>query len=143
MGLKNVFSGEGADEHFGGYTKPYIEGWVNHHAYIAPTYKYVHDHFDLNLRFPFMSLNWLNTRKYFSSPEKYELRNIYRGIIPDSVITCPKQPPAFRQYWEKELKRCMPTYSGDPYLVLQMKVAEAWTRAIRERVGLIPGLDGA
>lgn len=127
-GLNIVFGGEGADEHFGGYPdRTYLGGWSSHISYILPTYNYIHNHFEIEVMFPFDELDWIETYPYFTKGKQL-LRDSYKNIIPDVALYREKKPPVFKQYWEKELKRLYPNYQGDPYLALQLIVAKIWVQ---------------
>jgi len=111
-GIENVYIGEGSDEHFGGYqNKGYLDAWVDHQVYVMPTYEVIHKTFGINLEVPFHQLNWEETKKWHSSPNKKLLVEAYRGLIPDNFLDTKKTPPAFSHYmqlWKSNISKFFP-----------------------------------
>jgi len=136
MGCNTVYTGEGADEVFGGYAdKSFLEGWAGQLTFVDYTYKIVHEAFKLKLVKPFYAIrpDEVFANGLFQPPDKALLREAYKGLIPEEVRIAPTQPPAFTQYmdvWERELKE---NYRGkDPVTpqgvkdALQVIATDAW-----------------
>lgn len=115
------YSGEGGDEHFGGYWyKPhqsYLQNWTTLYEWGLPAYQTVHKIFDLQFLTPFLNLDWRDTYNYYDYEQhKRYLKEAYRGVIPDFVLNR-KKNPASRNYWilwENELKSRFPNVSLNP-----------------------------
>lgn len=137
-GRKNVYIGEGSDEHFGGYdTKPYLNAWADHFVYIRQMYEEIHKKFELNVYFPFDELDWKETIKYYSPPNKYYLREVYSGILPNFIIEGRKKlAPAFSNYWQiwyRYVRKYFPGYQPeseeDIRKLMRYLAVKAWMEA--------------
>lgn len=112
---QTCYTGEGADEHFGGYWyKPksgYIEGWMGLFQWSLPTYQTIHNMLGLCLEVPYLNLDWRETYPYFDYEQhKIYLRQAYKGILPKFVLN-KKKRPANRNYhlfWKQELHNFFP-----------------------------------
>lgn len=113
-GVENIYIGEGADEHFGGYDrKPYLQAWGDHFTYIRQMFDEIHGKFDLNVHYPFDKLNWKDTIKYYTPPNKYYLREVYSEILPNFIVEGRRKiAPAFTNYWQMWFKYLRPRYSN-------------------------------
>ena len=114
-GIETVYIGEGLDEHFGGYwNKPelsYSASFADHYIWIVPTYKQIHEYLGLRVEIPYSSLDARQTIGYWDQKrEKQFLRDAYKGIIPDFVVTLKKNAgkPNWRLLWEYELSSEFP-----------------------------------
>lgn len=117
-GIKNVYVGEGADEHFGGYfTRSYLSAWVNQFTFVKSMYQKLHDIIGLNIHFPFHDIDWRKTFPYYSPPDKLHLVLAYKNIIPKFITEGrSKIAPAFSNYWQlwhKFLRQKYPNYKPD------------------------------
>lgn len=109
-GRQSCYIAEALDEHFGGYWyKPdlnYLESWADHFHFIRTTYKEIHKMFDLRCEIPFTYLDFHETLPYWDSGRgKEKLREIYKGIIPESARTKRKRSgaPRWRRLWDREI----------------------------------------
>jgi len=112
---KTCYTGEGCDEHFGGYyykpKKSYLEKWVDHFVYVLPTYNTVHTLFGLTLEQPFTRLDWTKSYLYFDHENmKTHLRKAYRNLLPKFVVERQKQRggPDYWKLWKRELRTFFP-----------------------------------
>lgn len=137
-GRKNIYIGEGADEHFGGYDqKSYLKAWGDHYTYIRDMFDEIHSKFDLITHYPFDELNWKDTIKYYTPPNKYYLRDAYSGILPNFIIEGRnKIAPAFTNYWQmwyKYIRPRFPHYKPDSVedirKLLRYLAVKAWQEA--------------
>jgi len=116
-GRLTCYTGEGCDEHFGGYwykpKKPYITHWTNFFTYVYSTYKTIYDYFGVRLVVPMHpdNLDWRLTYQYYDRERKKRfLREAYRDVLPDFVVNRKKLNGRFSYWvmWEKELKQYFP-----------------------------------
>lgn len=111
IGCKTVYVGEGLDEHFGGYWyKPELtpqEYWSGVSEYAIPTHQFMSVIYGLHLQIPFVKLPLEITLPFYDKKHrnKTNLRNIYRGIIPDCVIDSKKYPgrTPWLKIWKSEI----------------------------------------
>ena len=100
-GRKTIYIGEGSDEIFGGYyDKSYLQAWAGQLTYIIPTYRTIHNYYNLDLETPFLRLPWKGLLDLYTPPDKIFLKSAYKNILPDFVINAPVQPPGFCKYAE-------------------------------------------
>lgn len=115
-GRKTIYIGECSDEIFGGYTdRDYLEGWAGQLIYVYPTYKAIHEHYNLDLETPFLHLPWTSLMNLHEPPNKMFLRSAYKNVLPDFVIKTRGQAPGFCNYTE--------------FLNMQFRSDKPWTNA--------------
>jgi len=136
-GRRNVYVGEGSDEHFGGYeARDYLHAWASWLTYIEPTYITIHKHLGVGFEMPFADLDWKDTLPYYSPPRKQALREAYKGLIPKAFVERDGRPPAFVNYrslWDRDIKGHFPDYNPETIQdirnLLQSLATQAWVKA--------------
>lgn len=109
---ETVYTGEGMDEHFGGYwyreEQTYQENWSVVLEYSLPTHRQLAKRYDLRLETPFVRLPVEMTLPYYDKKNhnKELLRLIYQNIIPRHVIERKKQPgrTPWLHIWHTEIE---------------------------------------
>lgn len=111
-GMKNIYVGEGADEHFGGYVeKSYLNAWSDQYSYVKSTFINIHENIGLNIHFPYHELDWRKTFPLYSPPQKTYLLLAYKDILPKFLIESRvKMAPSFSNYWQLWYKFLKPRY---------------------------------
>lgn len=135
-GVKTAYSGEGSDQHFGGMVDPdYLRMWANFLVYTLPSWRNIHSMLGLDLRMPFVDLDWRWSMQFFKMPKKLFLRNAYSGLVPEFVMDQVKSAPAFTNYWQiwrKDLAQMLPNYNpssvDDIRKALQFLARDAWMK---------------
>ena len=134
----NIYLGEGADEHFGGYSdKPYLEAWADQFTFVRSTFQEMHDSLGLNVHFPFSNIDWRKTLPYYSPPNKFHLTLAYRAIIPSFIMESRnKIKPSFTNYWQLWYKFLKPKHTNyhpecleDIRKLLRYLAVSAWLEA--------------
>lgn len=137
QGVKNIYIGEGLDEHFSGYWyKPMAtpqEYWGGVLEWSLPIHRQLADLYDLKLHTPFIKLPLKDTINYWDQQlEKKALRKAYMGLIPECARTKKKQPGRidFLSIWDEELPFLpKPATREESYRVLDLYVTEIWLEA--------------
>jgi asparagine synthetase B (glutamine-hydrolysing) len=116
-GIKNVYFGEGLDEHFGGYwykpKAPYQAYWADHWLWIRQPYEILAEYFKIRTYLPFADIDARETMPYWDSEgDKFYLRKAYTGILPKFVLTRKKKSQA--PDWVNFYKREMAHIYGNP-----------------------------
>lgn len=141
---KSVYIGEGSDERFGGYdNKDYVEGWVDHFAYVIPVYQQIHKKLGLHLEIPFERLDWKKVAHYYAPPTKAVLKEAYKDILPKFILERKKAPPAYVNYWQmwnKCIKNYFPNYHPEKYTdvrdCLKLLAMKAWVESNGKRFSI-------
>jgi len=148
-GVKNVYIGEGGDEHFGGYWykphKSYVEHWSSLFEWCLPAYQQIYNMCGVNLVVPFHpnNLSIQHTLPYYDySQEKSLIKKLYKNILPDFVLDRKKLNGRFSYWviWNKELKQyfpeCNPHTEADIMQLLNLWTIKEWLKCHEEAQGL-------
>lgn len=139
--IKNVYIGEGGDEHFGGYwykqPTSYPEQWTHFFAFVDPTYRQIYKHFNIGLHAPLhpSNLRFTVTYPYYDwDQEKRLVREAYRGILPDFVLNRRKLNGR-KDYWciwndelQKHFPLETPQSEEDIITLLNLFATKLWLR---------------
>jgi len=108
-GRITMYTGDGLDEHFGGYWyrrislpanyNDYLEDWSVFYRYMLPPRECIARTLELVYEAPFYYLDFRKTLPYYDwMQEKQYLREAYRGILPDWILNRRKRRGGI-DYW--------------------------------------------
>ena len=137
--LKNVYIGEGFDEHFGGYwykdKKTYQEYWSGLIEYSIPTHRLMAVLTNRTLHIPFLTLDVRKTLPYYDyvSRNKEILRDVYKNELPEFVIKKKKQAgrTPYLEIWEREFSKLhkeIPIDRDEAQYLMRRWVAKTWLK---------------
>ena len=101
-GRETVYTGDGLDEHFGGYwyrSSSYLEDWAVALAWQIPPRRTIYKVLGLSWEAPFLKLSFHETLRYYDPlKQKTLLREAYRDILPEFIISRRKRRGGV-SYW--------------------------------------------
>jgi len=140
-----IFTGEGADEHFGGYDHgSYLRGWAGQLMYVQPAFQIPCNFLNVELYQPFLNLDRHAMTPYFAPPDKFFLRQAYADLLP-YWQTFTNRPAVGANYleiwnttWRKHFPSYNPTSKEDARNLIQRLITTIWLGARKWTTSAVP-----
>jgi len=143
-GHLTVYTGDGMDEHFGGYwyrgDTDYLEDWANCLSYQVPSRVLIYSMLGLQYECPLLRLNFKDTLPYYDPQKKKRLlRDAYTDVLPRFVVERRKDRGGidYWKLWTEGLKFQFPTVNSpktddDIRMFFHFWAAQRWLKHKRE-----------
>jgi len=143
-GRLTVYTGDGFDEHFGGYwyrtATSYLEDWAETIIYQVPARLAIYKMLGLQYECPLLHLNFKDTLPYYDPQKKKRLlRDAYKDVLPSFVVERRKDRGGidYWKLWNEGLRFQFPTVNSpktddEVRTMFHLWVAQKWIDKKRE-----------